>query len=280
MNMQTTKLIVSIVGTAAAVGTLLFTSIATHRATRNSVGTLQEDLAAVQDVVQDITAVQDNQNVATSERTVQREQAPSALEVEFDGQIIGAIEGLRIQSANDDSSTLLVQLTANFPGFTGTLDRMLRQQGNFGSCPSRLYWSGGSSIQRDGASLALSSRVRYEQWVCSSWFGRTRLFRDTKTVDWRIFVEPAPLDELLIVAEVDNVRNLQDDLEDLLGLRVREQIKIPLPAYCGSCECAEIVNILGPAVEAARFSGNGGDLRAEVTFSVASDLTDALACLQ
>ena len=269
--MQITKLIVSIVGASAAVGGLIYTIIAAEKATQESVESLQVDVAALQDVVQDM---------AVSPDTVLREHVPSALEIEFEGQTIGAIEGLRIQPAADNPSRHLVQLTASFPGFTGTLDRILREQGNFGSCPSRLYWSGGSSVRRDGASLALSSRVRYEQWVCSSFWGKTRIFRDTKTVAWRISVESSPLDELLLVAEVDNVRSLQDDLERLLGVRVRDEIKIPLPAYCGSCECDKIVDILGPAVESTRFSRtSGGGMRIEVKFSVASDLTGALGCL-
>ena len=93
--MQNIRLIIIIVGAVAAVGTLIFT--------------LQDDSAAVQDVAQDIVAVQNNQDVATLERTVQREQAPSALEIEFDGQIIGTIEGLSLEPASDDPSTLLIQ---------------------------------------------------------------------------------------------------------------------------------------------------------------------------
>ena len=276
--MQNIRLIVEIVGAAAAVVTLIWTIITTHKETQNAIESLQEDLAVVQDMVVHDMVVHD---MTVSASTVQPEHVPSALKIEFEGQAIGAIDGLSVQAANDDPSSLLVQLTASFPAFTNTLDRILRKQRNFGSCPSRLYWSGGSSMRGDGASLALSSRVRYEQWVCSSFWGKTRIFRDTKTVDWRILLEPAPLDELLLVAVVDNVRSLQDDLERLLGLRVREEIKIPLPAYCGSCKCAEIVDILDPAVESTKFSpiGDGG-VRLEVTFSVASHLTGALGCLQ
>ena len=279
-NMQITKLIVSIVGATAAVGTLIFTIIMSHGTTQKSVESLQVDVASLQDVVQ---------NSLTSASTVQREDplstvqqshVPSALEIKFQGQVIGAIEGLSLQSAKDDSSTLLVQLTASFPAFTGTLDRILRNEGNLNSCSQRIYWAGRSSIRRDGASLALSSRVRYEQWICGFW-GNHRIFRDTKTVHWSISVKPARLDKLLIVAEVNNVKSLGDDLERLFGLRVREKIKIPLPAYCGSCECAEVVNLLSAEAKETRFSTTGnGDVRMDVLFSVASDLTGALGCLQ
>ena len=209
-----------------------------------------------------------------------RAQDRSALAIEFQGETIGTIEGLSLEPTSDDPSTLLVRLTARFPLFTETLDRVLGEEGNFGSCSRRLYWAGSTSIDQYGASLKLSSRIRYEQWVCGVPFvGDQRIFRDTKTVDWRLFVEPDRLDNLQISAQVENVRNLQNDLERALGLRVRENIRIPLPAYCGRCECSQVTTALRPTVEAARFSQEGGDVRVTVTFSVASDLTDALACL-
>ena len=278
--MQSTKLSVSIVGAAAAVGTLIFTIIISQGTTQKSVESLQEDVAALQDIVQNSLTSASTVRREDPPSTVQQSHAPSALEIKFQGKVIGAIEGLRLQSAKDDSSTLLVQLTATFPGFTATLDRILRKQGNFNSCSQRIYWAGGSSIRRYGASLALSSRVRYEQWICG-FLGNHRIFRDTKTVHWSISVKPAPLDKLLIVAEVNNIKSLGDDLERLFGLRIQEQIKIPLPAYCGSCECAEIVKLLSAEAKDTRFSTTGnGDVRMDVNFSVASDLTGALGCLQ
>ena len=111
------------------------------------------------------------------------------------------------------------------PSFTQTLDRVLGSQGNFGGCSSRLYWAGSTSIGQYGTSLVLSSRVRYEQWVCGiPLLGDRYIFQDTKTVDWRLFVDPARLDNLRISAQVENVQNLQNDLERALGLRVREDI--------------------------------------------------------
>ena len=273
-----TKLVVSIVGAAAAVGTLLFTIITTHQKTQIPMEIPQEDIAAVEDVVKEMATESLREDVAAVQRA--HPSSSSGMEIEFEGHKIGAIDGLSLEPAHDDSSSFLVRLTASFPAFTNTLDRMLREQGNFGSCSQRLCWAGQSSIRRYGASLAMSSRVRYEQWVCG-FLGDHRIFRDTKTVDWRISVEPAPLDRLQLIAQVDNINSLQNDLELLLGLRVREVIKIPLPAYCGSCECAEIVDILGTAVESTRFSrASAGNVRVDVTFSLASDLSDALGCLQ
>ena len=278
--MQITKLIVTIVGAAAAVGILIFTIIISQGTTQKSVESLQEDVAALRDVVQNSLTSAITVRREDPPSTVQESHAPSTLEIKFQGQVIGAIEGLRLQSAKDDSSTLLVQLTASFPTFTDTLDRILRNQGNFNNCSERFYWAGRSSIRSYGASLALSSRVRYEQWVCG-FFGNHRIFRATKTVHWSISVKPARLDKLMMVAEVNNIKSLGDDLERLFGLRIREKIKIPLPAYCGSCECAEIVNLLSAEARDIRFSSTGnGDVRMDVLFSVASDLTEALRCLQ
>ena len=138
---------------------------------------------------------------------------------------------------------------------------------------------GGTSIRHYGASLGLSSRVRYEQWVCG-FLGDHRIFRDTRTIEWRLFVEPNRLDKLRISAQVDNVRNLQNDLEQLLNLRVREDIAIPLPIDCGGCPCDQVISDLQPAVDDFRFEDAGdGAVRVTVAFSIASDLSDVLGCL-
>ena len=202
-----------------------------------------------------------------------------ALDINFQGQAVGTVEQLRLVPSDGDSSKLAVHLTAVLPAFTETLDRVLTGRGNFlDRCSRRLLWVGRTSIRNHGVSLALSSRVRYEQWVCG--FIKTRLLRDTKTVQWRLFVEPAPLQDLRISGQVENVVSLQNDLERALGLRVRQDIAIPLPASCGPCECAQITDALHPAFEAARFSDAGnGAVRIAVTFSVSNDLTGALQCL-
>ena len=205
-----------------------------------------------------------------------------AQDIDVQGQTIGSIDGLKLGSDPNDASTLVVRLTANFPSFTHALDHILVTRGNLGSCSKRLYWVGNTSIREDGASLALSSRLRYEQWACGlPIIGDKRIFRDTKTVDWRVFVVPALLDNLRVTAQVENVRNLQNDLEERLDLRVREEISIPLPAYCGVCECSEIMDALRPTVEAAQFSHVEDDMmRLTISFSMASDLSRALDCLR
>ena len=201
-----------------------------------------------------------------------------ALDIDFHGLVIGAVEDLRIESGSP--STLTVVLEARIASPAETIDRVLSGRGNMlGGCSSRLYWVGGTTVRHYGAALGLSSRVRYEQWVCG-FLGDHRIFRGTRTVDWRLFVEPGRLHDLRISAQVENVRNLQNDLEQLLNLRVREDVAIPLPAHCGGCDCDEVVGALEPAVDDFRFEDAGdGAVRVTVGFSMASDLDDVMACL-
>ena len=202
------------------------------------------------------------------------------LDIAFRKQVIGTVEGLHVEAAANDSSNLMVRLVARFTSLTGVLDDALRAQNNFlKRCSRRLYWVGNTSIRHYGGSLGLSSRVRYEQWVCGL-FGDHRLLRNTKTVEWRLFVEPAPLNNISISAQVTNVRSLQNDLERLLGLRVRDNIAIPLPTDCGACDCEQLSAALRPEIESLRFEDAGnGAVRMVLMFSVASDLTDVLKCI-
>ncbi|MDE0101647.1 MAG: hypothetical protein OXN89_04650 [Bryobacterales bacterium] len=185
------------------------------------------------------------------------------------------------QGAVNSPDPFKIPLAADFPQFTDTLDRKLRGQGNLlDGCSGRLLWIGETSIRDGGESLALSSKLRYEQWLCTG-IGDTRLLRDTRVVQWRISVEPAPLDELRLVALVENVEGLNNQLEEALGLRVREEVDIPFPSDCGRCECSEVADMLDATLESTRFrSTDDGGVRVEAIFSGTGDLTDVLGCLQ
>ena len=181
--------------------------------------------------------------------------------------------------ARGDPSTVLLRVEARLTAFADVLDQVLGARGNIGSCSRRLYWVGETSVRGYGDALSLSSRVRYEQWICG-FLGDHRILRDTKTVEWRLFVEADRLDSIRISAQVENVRNFNNALERRLGLRVREDIAIPLPTDCGTCNCDQITEALQPALEEVRFESAGeGDVRVVVTFSAANDLTDILRCL-
>lgn len=203
-----------------------------------------------------------------------------ALDIDFHGVVIGEVEGIRIEPGDPSASTLTVLLEARIVSPAETIDRVLSGRGNMrGGCSSRLYWVGGTSVRHYGAALGLSSRVRYEQWVCG-FLGDHRIFRDTRTVEWRLFVEPNRLDDLRISAQVENVRNLQNDLEQLLNLRVREDIAIPLPIDCGGCACDQVIGALEPVVDDFRFEDTGdGAVRVTAAFSIASRLGHVLGCL-
>ena len=54
----------------------------------------------------------------------------SALDIPFGGNTIGTVEEIKIEPDSDDPSKLATRLTAQFPGFTGMLDRALRRRVN------------------------------------------------------------------------------------------------------------------------------------------------------
>lgn len=199
--------------------------------------------------------------------------------IAFGGRDVGVVERLSLE-ASGDPSTVLLRVEARLTEFADVLDQVLGARGNIlGGCSSRLHWAGETSVRGYGDALSLSSRVRYEQWVCG-FLGDHRVFRDTKTVEWRLFVEADRLDSVRISAQVENVRSLQNDLEQILGLRVREDVAIPLPTDCGTCSCDQVIEALLPALEDVRFEDAGeGDMRVVVTFSAANDLKDILQCL-
>lgn len=195
--------------------------------------------------------------------------------ITYQGQRVGSIENIRL----DAPSRLLISSTARFDSFSRTLDRILTSRGNFGSCPKRIFWAGNTSIRDAGESLALSSRARYEQWICSSTLGfKTKLFRSTFTVHWRLFIRPGEIENIRIEARLENIDDFSDSLEELLGLRIKENIRIPVPVRCGECDCSQVTGSLNPALEGVGFSRDGETVRLKVTFSLEGDLTGMLPC--
>lgn len=248
MLTQRTKLIVKIAAVVAGIVVMVYSEVATRHS-------LEESRRVLATAIQDLT-------VALGKDS----QRPPV--------------GVPVKSANSTDPVQIV-LAADFPQFTGTLDRMLHERGDFlDGCSKRLLWIGETSIQDAGESLVLSSKVRYEQWICS-WLGDARLFWDTRVVQWRISVNSAPLDELRLVAEVANVKGLNNTLEDIFGLRFRKEIDIPFPADCGNCECSQVADLINATLESTRFLQTGdGAVRVEATFSISGDLTNLLKCRQ
>ena len=205
------------------------------------------------------------------------------LDIKLQGRRIGSVENIIIEGDDEDSSRLLINLTAKFGSFTQDLDRFLRSKGNFAKkCSTRIYWSGNTSVRGTGKGLRLSSRLRFEKWICKKVFGkaiRTKIVRDTKTVHWRLFIKRARIDQIRISAQVENIKNFPDDLEKLLGLRIREEIKVPIPARCGKCKCSQITDSLKPVFENVKFWRTDETIHVKVEFSILGDVTKLSHCL-
>ena len=224
------------------------------------------------------------QNVGTpsdSSGNVLREGPAGSIDLKYSGRQIGTLDGLTLLPANDSSSSFLLELTASFPNFVQTLDRILAEQGNLGSsCDDQLHWVGGSSVRGASATLDLTSNVRNEKWRCSGSSATRKTSEDTRVIDWWLGVTAARLDDLLVVAQVVDIKGVPTLFQSLLGLRVRKEFKVPLPTECGACDCASVVEILRPELRGIRFRhASNGTMRLAATISVPSNLIGLLECV-
>lgn len=198
--------------------------------------------------------------------------------ITLEGRQVGTVESIDMWSAAGNTARMNVVVKANFADFAADLDRYLADKGYFQSrCSRRIYWVGDTAVLDAGAALQLSSQVRYEQWACSS-LGDARLLQETREVHWRVDVPRAPIDRVVVAAALEDIVDFPDTVERMFGLRVREEIPIPLPAMCGKCECAEVIELLQPVFEAVAFSSRDGGLEITATLSTA-DPWQAMACI-
>lgn len=194
------------------------------------------------------------------------------------GRQVGTVESIDLSSAADAAGRTDMIVTASFDDFEADLDRYLQGRGTFQNrCSRRIYWVGDTTVLETGASLRLSSEVRYEQWACSS-LGNARLLSRTKSVHWSLDVPPAPLDEVAVNARLEDIVDFPDAVERTFGLRVREEIPIPLPPTCGKCDCAEVIELLQPAFEEVAFAERGSHMQVTMIISM-RDPWEAMACL-
>ena len=200
------------------------------------------------------------------------------LEIKYKGRSIGSVTKIDIRSHADDPSILLIDVVAEFPSFSESIDRALKNLGNFGSCRKRIYWVGGTSFRDTGSVLRLASRARYEQWYCDKKYGKGRLFRDTKTIHWVVFVNPGPLDNIEIGARLQNIKNFPNWAERSL-VKVEETFKIPIPVRCGNCDCSKVHSLLKPTLRSVEFSRMQHLITTEMNFSIEGDFTKVLPCL-
>ena len=204
--------------------------------------------------------------------------AQERLPIRHDGRTIGTITKLDISPDISNPSRALISISAHFPNFPRELDHALRARGNMGSGTHRIYWRGNTSIQGDGTRLRMASRIRYEWWP-DLIFDRVRAIRDTKTVDWEVFLYPSRLSELRIAYRLTNIRGIGNDIERMLGLRRTRTTNITLPGQCGRCRCEELLDATNPALEIARFSNERTDVEFMVTLAINADLAEAVRCI-
>ena len=198
--------------------------------------------------------------------------------ITLEGRQVGTVESIDMWNDPSNSARVNIVVKASFGDFPATVDRYLGGRGLFQNrCSRRIYWGGDTAVLEAGAALQLSSKVRYEQWACSS-LGNARLLRDTRSVHWSVYVPRAPIDQVAVIATLDDIVDFPDGVERMFGLRVREEIPMPLPPECGKCDCALIVESLQPVLEAIAFSYRDGRMQATATFSTA-DPWQAMSCL-
>ena len=203
------------------------------------------------------------------------------LDIRYKQRSIGSITEVRLEGDKKDPSRLLIYVTGKFNSFAKDLDDTLRKMGNFGSCTQRLFWTGSTSIRGTGKVLSLSSRARYEKWYCKRILGRwirSRIFRDTKTINWVVYLQPGQLDKIAVVAELQNIKNFPNWAEKWVG-EIKKEIKIPIPVSCGKCNCSKFATSLQPNLEKTEFSQTSTSIQLKFVLSVRGELTELLKCL-
>ena len=206
-----------------------------------------------------------------------------SIPIPYQKRTIGNVRITEIEFDKKNNRKLWIYLTASFPNFTRNLDQILKSKGNFKGCSTRIYWGGNTSVRNTGMSLGLSSRLRYEKWWCKKILGKRmkgRIFRDTKRVHWRLFINPGSIDEIKIGARMENILNFPNDLERLLRLRVRKEIDVPIPVRCGNCKCSQINKSLKPEIKSVNFSRADGNISLRVRLSILVKVNKGLSnCL-
>ena len=191
------------------------------------------------------------------------------------------VEGIRVEADPNDPDRFLVFVDTVIEDLPGQIDKQMG--GRLGvSCSRNVYWDGQTRIRSGGSSIQLSTRIRYEHWVCA--ILKTRLFRKTFDVEWTIRVnEPARLENLVFTAQLRNIRGVPGELEQWFNLqeRIRRDVRIPIPADCGRCQCSSLIEDLTPIAEQFEFEVRDGvDIVVKGVFSASSDLSGVVQCLQ
>ena len=176
--------------------------------------------------------------------------------VTYEGNAVGRVHSLGIAAGRLTVNAVL------FPELFTVLDSTMGRKGDLerDRWSQRIYWIGNtqvlSVVGQEADHLRLSTAIRYEQWTRVDLLFdtvTTRLFRMTKTVDWKFWIPEAVLSNITLYAKVTNIRDFPDWLENELDLRLTESFGLKLPVECGSCNCEEFANRTGIKFAGATF---------------------------
>lgn len=193
---------------------------------------------------------------------------------------IGALDELIILESEVEGR-ISIKATIRLNDFAARLDEILVEKGDLqAGCSRDLHWRNGTRIRDSGPSekLYLNSKFRYEQWLCG--LIKTRLFSVSSNFDWNLSIQPSSLASLQLSAQVTNVRGVQNDLEDLLDLRTRDTVRIPIRGICGRCDCAELSEELKVEIDSVVFEAAESDtVLARFSLLTSGDLDPLLQCI-
>ena len=199
--------------------------------------------------------------------------------IRLGGVSVGTIESVVIDK-NDQGPRFTISVRMKFPDFATNLDKILSARGNLGKCQQRFFWRGDTSMHGGGKTLNMTSRVAYEAWLCIKHIDNLRIAGDARNVDWTLFVQPAPLDQLYVSARVNDIRGWPNWIEAAFGVRITENVELALPTSCGTCSCMDVVKSVLPRLDDSEFTvEKDGTLLVAATLSVDNNvLTKVLAC--
>ena len=182
---------------------------------------------------------------------------------------------LIVQSLTPVDDTLELKLTAVAPRLFEELDAKGQGRGNLGSCELRLYWVGPTRVRAAQAlRVDVTSRARLEGWSC--FLGKTRLLRDTKTLDFAITAswaaQPTAID---LNVDLTDIRNFPDELEGVLrdlGVSMSDTTDLPLGK-------PEDLAALKPRIAALAFSAEPGGVGLTLDATLVLDRAGAMSLL-
>ena len=201
---------------------------------------------------------------------------------------IVSVSDLRIVPSSRNQNRTSLYGVFQILDLSGLIDREMENSGNIlGRCSKRLFWRGDTEMlepPNDGK-LQLSTRMRYQQWVCAIF--KSKLFSKTDRVHWALSIPQGPIrDKVTLNLQVLQIGSNKDFIEefltDLLGIDKLLRVSLPIPEQCGGCSCSEVFEALQPALDEAEFlqaDTKTGDVELALEFSIENNLKPILECI-